>query len=422
MVTSVAFFPSVSSRRVAAEPVITLKNRFAEQNPRLNDSPVSLIARPRLKKFVEVGTGHIRKVFSTPGVFSDDLFVVSGLKLYRGGYNGTFNDKGTISTGVTGAVSMCAVAPIGTTPAFLYIAEGGVLWVYTDNGQAMGHLEVTGTLANNDTFEVNGVYYKLTTGSVDTGTPAGTVGSPWLVAKGINNGQAITNLYNAINATGVGGTDYSTALVAHPTVFAGSASSTDLYVYAVEYGTAGNVYALSETSSAANWTAATMSGGGGEQLRQVQVPGDIGAISVAQINSYVIVVPLQTKATKGQFFWINPGETKIDPTDFATAERSPDGVNQVVVFGEMFWLMGENTTEPWITTGDAAAPMSRFKGILYDRGSWSGTAVQVKDRLVTIDEDGGVWVISGGAERISTPDIEEKIRRAMQKSALVASF
>lgn len=423
MVTSVTFFPSLSARQVAAEPVITLKNRFAEQNPRLNDSPVSLIARPRLKKFVEVGTGHIRKVFSTPGVFNDDLFVVSGLKLYRGGYGGTFSDKGTISTQLTGGVSMCAVAPIGTTPAFLWIAEGGILWVYTDNGQAMGHLEVTGTLANNDTFVIGGVYYKLTTGSVDTGTPNGSSGTPYLVNKGLSNGDAITNLYNAINATGVAGTDYSTNIVdPHATVFAGSSSSTDLYVYAIEYGTAGNSIAVSETSANAAWTAATLAGGGSEQLRQVQVPGDVGAISVAQINSYVIVVPIQTTDLKGQFFWVNPGETKIDPTDFATAERSPDGINQVVVFGEMFWLMGQNTTEPWITTGDATAPMERFKGVLYDRGSWEGAAIQVKDSLVTIDEDGGVWVISGGSNRVSTPDIEEKIRRAIQKAALIASF
>ena len=66
--------------------------------------------------------------------------------------------------------------------------------------------------------------------------------------------------------------------------------------------------------------------------------------------------------------------------------------------------------------------MERFKGVLYDRGSWEGAAIQVKDSLVTIDEDGGVWVISGGSNRVSTPDIEEKIRRAIQKAALIASF
>ena len=419
MVTSVTFFPSLSARQVAAEPVITLKNRYAEQNPRLNDTPVSLISRPRLKKFAEVGPGHIRKVFSTPGVFADELFVVSGTDLYRGGYDGAFDLIGTISTSITGDVSMCAVAPIGTTPAFLYIAEGGVLWVYTENGQASGHLDIAGTIANNDTVEIDGVYYKWVSTSVDAGTPAGTVGSPWLVAKGTNNGEAMTNLYNAINLTGVAGTDYSTGTVQHTSMFAGSVSATDLYVYAIEFGISGNGKSLTETSANAAWTAATTAGGGADQIRQVMVPDDSGAISVAQINSYVIVVPTQTEEINGRFFWINPGETKIDPTDFATAERSPDGINQVVVFGEMFWLMGQNTTEPWITTGDLTAPVERFKGVLYDRGAWAGTAVQIKDRLVTIDEDGGVWMIAGGAQRVSSPDIEEKIRRAIHKAALL---
>ena len=419
MVTSVSFFPSLSARQVAAEPVITLKNRYAEQNPRLNDTPVSLISRPRLKKFTEVGTGHIRKVFSTPGVFADDLFVVSGTDLYRGGYDGAFDLIGTISTSITGDVSMCAVAPIGTTPAFLYIAEGGVLWVYTENGQAVGHLDVTGTLADSDTIEIDGVYYQWVSTSVDAGSPAGTVGSPWLVAKGGNNGEAMTNLYNAINLTGNAGVDYSTGTTQHVTMFAGSVSATDLYVYAIEYGIGGNGKSLTETSANTAWTAATTSGGGDDQIRQVMVPDDSGAISVAQINSYVIVVPTQTEEINGRFFWINPGETKIDPVDFATAERSPDGINQVVVFGEMFWLMGQNTTEPWITTGDQTAPVERFKGVLYDRGAWAGTAVQIKDRLVTIDEDGGVWMISGGAQRVSSPDIEEKIRRAIHKAALL---
>lgn len=419
MVTSVSFFPSLSARQVAAEPVITLKNRYAEQNPRLNDTPVSLISRPRLKKFTEVGSGHIRKVFSTPGVFADDLFVVSGTDLYRGGYDGAFDLIGTISTSITGDVSMCAVAPIGTTPAFLYIAEGGVLWVYTENGQAVGHLDVTGTLADSDTVEIDGVYYQWVSTSVDAGSPAGTVGSPWLVAKGGNNGEAMTNLYNAINLTGNAGVDYSTGTTQHVTMFAGSVSATDLYVYAIEYGIGGNGKSLTETSANTAWTAATTSGGGDDQIRQVMVPDDSGAISVAQINSYVIVVPTQTEEINGRFFWINPGETKIDPVDFATAERSPDGINQVVVFGEMFWLMGQNTTEPWITTGDQTAPVERFKGVLYDRGAWAGTAVQIKDRLVTIDEDGGVWMISGGAQRVSSPDIEEKIRRAIHKAALL---
>jgi hypothetical protein len=126
--------------------------------------------------------------------------------------------------------------------------------------------------------------------------------------------------------------------------------------------------------------------------------------------------------TKGKFFFIRPGETKINSLDYATAERSPDGILQVVVFGDIFWLLGQNTTEPWITTTDPTFPVQRFTGVLYDRGSTEGTAIQVKNSLIVVDEDGAVFQISGSSERISTPDIEEVIRRALQKSALISSY
>jgi len=126
------------------------------------------------------------------------------------------------------------------------------------------------------------------------------------------------------------------------------------------------------------------------------------------------VVPVQADEIKGRFFWIEPGENEVDPLNFATAERNPDGVLQVLVFDDMFWLLGQNTTEPWITTGNQAAPMQRFRGLLFDRGSWEGTAVQVKDSLIVVDEDGGVFQIKGGQKRISNPAIEERIRRMKQ--------
>ena len=84
----------------------------------------------------------------------------------------------------------------------------------------------------------------------------------------------------------------------------------------------------------------------------------------------------------------------------------------------MFWLLGSKTTEPWITTGDPNFPMSRFTDILFDRGSWPGTAIQVKDSLIVVDENGGVFQIGNGQQRISRPDIEERIRRAIALASL----
>jgi hypothetical protein len=406
-------------RNVAAAPYLALRNRFAEANPALNDTPVSVISRPALRKFMEVGTGHIRATYTELGVFDDALFVVSGVFLHRVSPAGVQSLIGQLGAGTVGAVSFASVAPIGDIPAHLFIADGGILWVYNENGQSSGHLQASGAIANGDVVRIGAVYYQWTNASVDAGAPAGTVGNPWLVALGGSNGDALTALYHAINDSGAPGVDYSTALDANPSAFGYNVAANDLYVSAFDYGIAGDAIVTTTTGANLAWGAATLEDGGEDQLRQVAMPDDYGAISLATINRYVIVVPVQHEEISGRFYWIEPGEITVDALNFATAERSPDPVHQVKVFGDMFWLLGGKTTEPWITTGNPDAPMQRFTGILFDRGSWEGTAVQVKDSLILCDEDGGVFQIQGGQARISRPDIEERIRLAMQRQKML---
>jgi hypothetical protein len=404
-------------RHVGKIASIFLRNRFFEQNPVLNADQefVSLISRPTLRKFMEVGDGPIRSRFDEPGTFEDATFVASGTSLYKITTAGVSTLVGSIGSNILGSLSWAAVGNIGETPERLFFTDGGVLWVYTDDGEALGHLEATGAIANTDVVEIGGTYYRWTNASVDAGTPAGTVGNPWLVALGAGNVFALENLFNAINATGIPGTDYSTVLVINEDVQAYSKAANDLFVAARVAGITGNAITTTETGANIAWAAATLQDGGDPMLRQVPMPDDVGAISVDVLNSYVAVIPVQGQGANGQFWWIEPGETRVDPLNFATAERSPDAINQVRVFSDRAWMLGQKTTEPWVTTGNLDAPWQRFSGVLYDRGSWEGTAVKVKDSLITVDEDGAVFQLSGGLKRISRPDIEERIRKAIQR-------
>jgi len=348
-------------------------------------------------------------------------FAVSGLELYRiNAMTGAPTLVGAISTDPVGDVSMAAVAPIGDVPGYLFIADGAILWVYTDNGHSLGQLQVSGLIDDGDVVRMGATYYQFTNGSVDAGTPAGTVGSPWLVSRAGVVSTDVASLYFAVNNIGLGGTTYSTDLVRNPEVEGLSYSSADLFIQAITAGSSGDSIVTTETGANMAWNNATLIDGGEAQLSQILLPDDSGAISLAHINSYVIVVPVQSDAfgTMGRFYWIEPGETVVNPLNFATAERSPDGIHQVITFSDMFWLFGENTTEPWVTTGNPAAPMTRFQGILFDRGSWEGTAVKVKDKMVVVDEEGGVFVQANGQRRVSTPDIEERIRGAIQRESL----
>lgn len=420
-------------RGVAQEPPVYLRNRFIEANPvltnrgsRASDETVAsmaFIARPGLRFWQLVGEGPIRAIFSSPGAFNDDLFVVSYNSLYR---VDRFSGVATLLTsGLSGAsdgttVRMAATGTIGTISPYLWIADGSTLAYYTEDGNARGTLSGT-AIANNDVVVIGSVHYKFTNGDVNAGTPDGTGANPWLVNLGESLLQGYTNLSNAINNLGTPGTDYSTALVPNPDATSGSYSLADgVRVVAVPTGTGGNAVATTTTGANIAWGAATLTGGGASGVFTTPLPDFEGAIDVAVINSFVIVIPAQGNGINGRFYWINPGEITIDPLDYATAERSPDPVWQVVVFNDQFWLPGQNTTEVYYMSGDINAPVKRLQGIVFDRGTIQGTAIQIKDFMVMIDSDGGVFKIQGGETRISTPDIAERLREAFNQQNILS--
>jgi hypothetical protein len=412
-------------RNVAKIPDVLLRNRFIELNPVLQEGeqPYSYIQRPALHYWMSVGTGPIRSVFHAAGAFNDDMFVVSFDTLYR---VDAFKNSTAIALNLFGAddpgspVAFACTGEIGDIPNRLFFADGQTLRVYTDDGFATGTLTTTAVPSNGDVVEMGGTYYQFTTGSVDAGTPLGTVAFPWLVAINLASATAtLDNLLAALNGTGTAGTQYSTATIPNTDVAGEASTSGFLRVRALEAGVFGNAITTTETGANMSWGAATLQNGGVPGTFQIATPNDIGVISVAFINGYVIVVPAQGEGVDGRFYWIQPGETTIDPLDFATAERSADPIFKVVVFGDQFWLPGQTTTETWYISGDPDAPVARVQGILFDRGTIAGTGRQVKDSLLIVDNDGGVFKIRGGQEqRISTPDIEERIRKAIAATAV----
>lgn len=406
-------------RRVAREASAPLKNRFFEANPLLSPENFALLARPGTRRALQVGIGPIRGTYSAPGAFDESLFAVSGDALYQITSANASTLIGTVGSGLGSSVSMAATGTIGegttAVPNYLFICDGGVLWCYAEDGFSIGVLTITGVIANTETVTIDTTVYKFTSGSVDTGTPAGTALNPWLVKVGATAALSLQNLFWAISlGGGTPGTDYSTVTVQHATVNADSVSATTLRVRAQASGTLGSSIATTETLANGTWGGATLSGGGSPLLFQVNLPNDLGAIGVAHINGYITVIPVQNVGYNGRFYWIQPGETVIDALDFATAERSPDAILQAKVFSDQLMLMGQNTTENWITSGDADAPFQRFQGILFDRGVWEGTAVQVKESVILVDNEGQVMQIAGGVKVISDPSIEERIRRAIK--------
>lgn len=266
---------SDSRRTVAQVPPIVVKNRYFEADPTNQKDQVALLCRPSLRKWLTVGAGPIRGIYSQPGTFSEALFVVSDNTLYSVAQDETITSIGTLG-GTSGAVSMAA------TDLHLFIADGAGLWVYD-----------------------------------------------------------------------------------------------------------------------------------GATLAAVTVPDGDGIVSVGVIASFTICVVAQGFGKNGRFYWIDPGDITIDPLNFATAERSPDPVWNVVVVGDQFWLPGSSTNEVWYPTGDALAPFLRQQGRLFDKGVWEGTVLQVKDDVMAVGTDGTVYRIGAAPVIVSTPGIAQRLREAI---------
>jgi len=82
------------------------------------------------------------------------------------------------------------------------------------------------------------------------------------VAIGGSYSASLTNLFHAINHSGgVPGTDYALATVANSQVTATNPSASTVVITAINFGTAGNSIATTETSSHLSWGGSVMSGG-----------------------------------------------------------------------------------------------------------------------------------------------------------------
>lgn len=116
-------------------------------------------------------------------------------------------------------------------------------------------LTASGAISSGNQLRLNGVYYNWTSGSVDAGTPAGTSANPWLVAMGGSTADALTNMFNAINASGIAGTDYSTALTANAFIGATGVTATQLGVASLD---GSSLYPVVETGANTSWASSNM--------------------------------------------------------------------------------------------------------------------------------------------------------------------
>ena len=149
-----------------------------------------------------------------------------------------------------------------------------------------------------------------------------------------------------------------------------------------------------------------------ETVTDLKLPDDAPSAGyvqdVDQLNAYAIVL-----LPNGRFYWLVPGETKIDALNFATAESLPDKAVAVRRLGDEFWIFGTQNIEVWQPTGDLDAPFQRAAGRNFERGCLARDTVRRFDNtLVWVGDDYQVYRASSVPQVISDPGISERIRRA----------
>lgn len=92
-------------------PEIVCKNQFVESAPANLQQQVILLARPGLVSSYSLGSNPIRGLFRMDGVFSGDVFAVSGTSLYRG-------------QTLVGTIAGSSLVEMDGTADKLYIAAG----------------------------------------------------------------------------------------------------------------------------------------------------------------------------------------------------------------------------------------------------------------------------------------------------------
>lgn len=311
--TGVPLGAGAFERSYAQEPEIQLINRFLERAPTNPIEQTTLLSRPGSSFLVGAGDGPIRMIKTQAGAFNGDLFFVSGESLFR--YDGitVLPIGGTVALGGNPKADFVVGAATATESAYehMFIADGLLLQVYRGLSKAKGTLTATGDALDGDTVTVDAAVYAWTNGSVDAGTPLGTVGDPFLLKlsalgvatgaytiiggdifdgetltigsttytaqdilvdvannflRGATNIETAENFKAAVNLEPGEGTIYGTGTVQNPDAFISDIEfdpGVQIVINATARvgGTAGNSVVTTETTAFGAWGGATLSGG-----------------------------------------------------------------------------------------------------------------------------------------------------------------
>lgn len=272
------------------------------------------------------------------------------------------------------------------------------------------------TLAHGDQAEnykigINGTWYGWNAADVDAGPPDGSQAKPFLADPGTDPLLAMENM---INFVGTRGEDFSTVLTTANTDVSASSADGVLTLTSRLRTTDANSITLhvSGPSDLLPPSGATLTGGGQHALRGIEIPTGESAVAVATLNGFAFVAVKDSQ----KFYLVRPGEVTIDALDFFSKESAPDPIVDMQRVGDVMFIMGSSSTEPWAATGNSDAPFAPIQGRASSRGIVDGTAVPVDEStIIVVGNDYRVYAVGAVPKVISDHGIEERIRRQIRR-------
>ncbi len=153
----------------------------------------------------------------------------------------------------------------------------------------------------------------------------------------------------------------------------------------------------------------------GTDLAAIVFPDDMPVRSVHWMAGWFFFVADNT----GHFYWsdLNDGRT-VDGLSFATAESTQDNLLDLFKVGDTFKMMGQESTETWVLTGDPDLPLTRVVQATFGRGIIeTGCGAEIENTVYFIANDGLVCRFENADVRVSENSLEAAIRQSTEWSA-----
>jgi hypothetical protein len=130
------------------------------------------------------------------------------------------------------------------------------------------------------------------------------------------------------------------------------------------------------------------------------------ALKVVVAKSRAVVI----KDDGQTFVWSDPLTDTFNGLSFAEAENSPDQLKDVIFVGDVLYLFGDKTIEPWPVQEDDDAPFQALAGRVYETGIRdTGCVDHYQSTFAWITDDNKVCIQNPDAV-ISYPGLQAKIK------------